>query len=158
MVDYLPIASTHFSERFLNRRLFLLFAFSLPAGCARRQAAPTAPPPASAQTDIRSETYVCLQKVLKLPASDVASVSDDEQSANETFHIDTPLNIATDAERYSLHVNNVNQSAFITSAGGINDHIHKIYGPWSSTSPCVANLIRVVRSVKQDADSTPKLQ
>lgn len=142
-------------ERFLTYRLFILCAVLFHSGCVRRETTAPAPRLVAAQPDLPSQTYTCMQEVLQLPAIDVATVNDDGQhGANETFPINTLLDIATDGERYSLHVNAVTQSAFITSAGGIGDHLRHTYGPWPTTSPQVATLIRLVCG-SNDSENAP---
>lgn len=105
------------------------------------------PPASPGQADLIDDV---LMSVLALPPIEVER-SEAEPAAHVPatpggLPIHTVMSYATDAEQYYLEFDPTSDMIYIEKHGGIADHLHSRLGPWSSSHPKVATLIRLVEA------------
>jgi hypothetical protein len=122
------------------RLALLLLLLILIIGCARpRPKLSDNSPPQSSATIINDLT----QKLLAMPASSDLTIPSASQ-ATETFEVPSLETLASDGRRLTLSVDRRSGTAWISSSGGIGNHLSGTFGPWHCDHPTVAQLLHEI--------------
>jgi hypothetical protein len=129
--------------------LMLVLQLGMLSGCVGHRRAPLPTPSVSATPEDELDCYTCLQQLLAVPVLDSMSHEPAKRNTDNFggagLRIPTPLDIASDAPSYWLHVDTKAEIVFVTRSGGIGDNLNASFGPWPINEPMVTQLIERVR-------------
>ena len=110
-------------------------------GCVSPRSEPAASSFNSDSSSQSSDVAAAVERLIATPAEQSLAIPSVVDGSTRAIHIPTYEDLASDGRRLTLHVDSVSDVAWIEVSGGIADHIHESFGPWSASHRDVQLLI-----------------